>query len=151
MHVIHYIPRRLTPYVYYPTSREQPRYLVIPRSVYEDQRARFEARLDAIRRFAFGDDRCRSQVMLEYFGEADAPECGHCDVCRERLRREPKAEMRNGLVERIINLVADAREISLSDLLDVFPTRRRQVVEILRQLSEEGKFQINGDKILHID
>ena len=151
MHVIHYIPRRLTPYVYYPTSREQPRYLVIPRSVYENQRARFEARLDAIRRFAFGDDRCRSQVMLEYFGEADAPECGHCDVCRERLRREPKAEMRNGLVERIINLVADAREISLSDLLDVFPTRRRQVVEILRKLSEEGKFQINGDKILHID
>ena len=33
MHVIHYIPRRLTPYVYYPTSRELPRYLVIPRTV----------------------------------------------------------------------------------------------------------------------
>jgi ATP-dependent DNA helicase RecQ len=27
-------------------------------------------------------DRCRQQMILEYFGEKDAPPCGSCDVCR---------------------------------------------------------------------
>lgn len=149
MHVIHYIPRRLTPYVYYPTSRELPRYLVIPRTVYEEQRARFEKRLDAIRRFAFSDDCCRSRIMLEYFGETDAPECGICDICRERLRREPSEEQRLRIVENIMHLIEDAGETKVESILSIYPTRRKIVTEILRQLADEGRLRITGDSVLH--
>ncbi|MDE5594476.1 MAG: RecQ family zinc-binding domain-containing protein, partial [Muribaculaceae bacterium] len=150
MHVIHYIPRRLTPYVYYPTSRELPRYLVIPRTVYEEQRERFEKRLEAIRRFAFSDDCCRSQIMLEYFGETDAAACGICDVCRDRLRREPSEEQRLQLIENIMRLIAAAGEMKIESILSAYPTRRKIVTEILRQLADEGKLRIAGDCVLHI-
>lgn len=150
MHVIHYIPRRLTPYVYFPTSRELPRYLVIPRSVYEDQRARFETRLDAIRRFAFSDDQCRSQIMLEYFGENNSMECGICDVCRERLRKEPPAELIEQLSDHIATLIKNAGQLGTEEILAGFPTRRKLVVEILRQMADEGKLRICGDRVMHI-
>lgn len=150
MHVIHYIPRRLTPYVYFPTSRELPRYLVIPRSVYEDQRARFETRLDAIRRFAFSDDQCRSQIMLEYFGENNSMECGICDVCRERLRKEPPAELIEQLSDHIATLIKNAGQLGTEEIFAGFPTRRKLVVEILRQMADEGKLRICGDRVMHI-
>lgn len=150
MHVIHYIPRRLTPYVYFPTSRELPRYLVIPRSVYEDQRARFETRLDAIRRFAFSDDQCRSQIMLEYFGENNSMECGICDVCRERLRKEPPAELIEQLSDHIATLIKNAGQLGTEEILAGFPTRRKLVVEILRQMADVGKLRICGDRVMHI-
>lgn len=150
MHVIHYIPRRLTPYVYFPTSRELPRYLVIPRAVYEDQRARFETRLDAIRRFAFSDDQCRSQIMLEYFGENNSMECGICDVCRERLRKEPPAELIEQLSDHIATLIKNAGQLGTEEILAGFPTRRKLVVEILRQMADEGKLRVCGDRVMHI-
>ena len=149
MHVIHYIPRRLTPYVYYPTSRELPRYLVIPRTVYEDQRARFEHRLDAIKRFAFSDDQCRSQIMLEYFGEQNAPECGVCDVCRERSKREPTSITVKNIKSEIERKFQNKVVIGIDDILSHFPTRRKLVTEILRQMVDEGKLHIEGDRLMH--
>ena len=149
MHVIHYIPRRLTPYVYYPTSRELPRYLVIPRTVYEDQRARFEHRLDAIKRFAFSDDQCRSQIMLEYFGEQNAPECGVCDVCRERSKREPTSITVKNIKSEIERKFQNKGVIGIDDILSHFPTRRKLVTEILRQMVDEGKLHIEGDRLMH--
>lgn len=82
--VLHYIPRRTTPYVMYVTSREEPRYILIPRTVYEERRDRMAARLDAMRRFVYDSTSCRVHTLLRYFGERPDKPCGHCDVCRSR-------------------------------------------------------------------
>ncbi|MDE6369084.1 MAG: RecQ family ATP-dependent DNA helicase, partial [Muribaculaceae bacterium] len=144
MHVIHYIPRRLTPYLYYPTSRELPRYLVIPRTVYEEQRARFEARLDAIKRFAFSDDCCRARIMLEYFGETDTKDCGACDVCRERKRLQPSVDDRETLAEDLCRRLATGPH-TLEQLAALYPTRRQLLADTIRSLSEEGKITLTGN------
>ncbi|MDE5555289.1 MAG: RecQ family zinc-binding domain-containing protein, partial [Muribaculaceae bacterium] len=146
MHVIHYIPRRLTPYVYYPTSRELPRYLVIPRSVYEEQRARYEARLDAIKRFAFSDDCCRSRIMLEYFGETDTKDCGVCDVCRERKRLQPSADDQVTLAEDLCRRLASGTH-TLEQLAAIYPTHRQLLADTIRSLSEEGKITLTGNRV----
>ncbi len=147
MHVIHYIPRRLTPYVYYPTSRELPRYLVIPRDVYDVQRDRFEARLNAIRRFAFSDDCCRSRILLQYFGENDACDCGVCDVCREHIRREPDSRTLLSVADQIRDCVNSARRMSIDQLADRFPTCRSAAIEQLRRMVDDGEFSIDGNFI----
>ena len=146
MHVIHYIPRRLTPYVYYPTSRELPRYLVIPRTVYEEQRARYEARLDAIKRFAFSDDCCRSRIMLEYFGEKDPKDCGTCDVCRERKRLQPSADDCEALSNDLCRRLASGPH-TLEQLAALYPTRRQLLADTIRTLSEEGKITLSGNRV----
>ncbi|MCM1452748.1 MAG: RecQ family ATP-dependent DNA helicase, partial [Clostridium sp.] len=82
MHVISYIPKRVSPYLYYATSREEPRYVQLPRSVYEDRREDMARRIESMKRFVFDSARCRVESMLEYFGEEPAGPCGTCDVCR---------------------------------------------------------------------
>ena len=87
LHVIHYIPRKTTPYLIYPTSREEPRYIVIPTDVYERQRERMEQRIDAMKAFTFDTDKCRANTLLRYFGENPGQPCGKCDVCRASRQR----------------------------------------------------------------
>ena len=84
MHVLHYIPHRATPSITYNVRRCEPRYVSIPRSVYEERRNLMAERLDACRRFVFDDTRCRVETLLEYFGETASGPCGTCDVCRGR-------------------------------------------------------------------
>ena len=45
MHILHYIPRKRTPYIIYSTSREEPQQLLIPKAVYEILRQRMEQRI----------------------------------------------------------------------------------------------------------
>jgi len=147
MHVIHYIPRRITPYVFYPTSRELPRYLVIPKSVYEDQMANLKARLDAIKRFAFSSDTCRSQIMLRYFGEKDAPECGTCDVCRSRKHCVPDESDRAAMSYQILDRLRTYGTVTLDSIVASFPSKRGLAAEILRQLSDEGIVIVKGNTV----
>lgn len=50
-------------------------------SVYEQRLERYSSKLQAIIEYAEQNQFCREQVLLAYFGEKDAPTCGHCDVC----------------------------------------------------------------------
>lgn len=81
---ISFIPRSGAPLVHMLTSREEPRYLVIPREVYEDRRENLKARIEAMIRYAFSRDNCREKIMLDYFGEKESGTCGRCDICRSK-------------------------------------------------------------------
>lgn len=45
MHVLHYIPRRRTPYIVYTRERMEPRYVQITREAYEERRERMADRI----------------------------------------------------------------------------------------------------------
>lgn len=82
--VISYVPRRRTPYIYMPTSREERRWIQIGKSIYEERFKVQEARVEAMIDYAANDDGCRVERMLAYFGEPHPKPCGKCDVCRSR-------------------------------------------------------------------
>ena len=48
-------------------------------------------KLNRMVRFALGGS-CRQQEILRYFGEADAPTCGHCDNCRRHESHDAAAQ-----------------------------------------------------------
>lgn len=147
MHVIHYIPRRITPYVFYPTSRELPRYLVIPQTVYEQQKERLEQRIGAVRDFAFGEGRCRSRVMLEYFGEKDATDCGMCDVCRAKRGVHVVDDDSQSLRDEIIGKLRQYGDVTIQSLVASFPACRREAAEVISQLADEGVVATDGYRV----
>ncbi len=147
MHVIHYIPRRLTPYVYYPTSRELPRYLVIPQSVYERRKERMEARLEAMKRFAFDDNRCRVKNLLEYFGEGDVKDCGCCDVCRTKLIDNRKSDNLETLVSDLKAYIAEYGPLPIESLVSAFPRADRNFNDAFRLLTESGGIRLEDNNV----
>jgi ATP-dependent DNA helicase RecQ len=58
----------------------------------EAQKAAEYRRLEHVVRFA-SNRSCRQQQILEYFGQADASPCGHCDNCRAMAGSGQQAEL----------------------------------------------------------
>ncbi|MCH5311190.1 MAG: RecQ family ATP-dependent DNA helicase [Prevotella sp.] len=79
--IIHFIPEKSTPYIRYTQRREDSEHLIFPKEIYEDRLQRYTERINAMLRYAMSDDRCRSRLLLEYFGETKTKDCRQCDVC----------------------------------------------------------------------
>ncbi len=144
MHVLQYVPRRQMPYLYYTTSRELPKYVELPRAIYEDRRARMEHRVGVMKKFAFATEGCRVNTMLEYFGEKPDKPCGKCDLCRERMRHAPDASARRSVEESVI-YVTSQEPRTLEYIVSEVAGRRDDVIETVRRLLESGRLHIDGD------
>ncbi|GHV27590.1 ATP-dependent DNA helicase RecQ [Bacteroidia bacterium] len=93
-HIIHYVPAKKVPVIYYPREREDIKYLNLPRSVYEDRLTRLQERVKNVIQYGTSTDTCRSKLLLQYFGEKDAGNCECCDVCLAKKQREQKSRAR---------------------------------------------------------
>lgn len=144
MKILQYIPRKTTPYLYYTTSRELPKYVVMPTAVYEDQRRRLEKRIEAMKRFAFAVDECRVNRMLEYFGEKPESPCGKCDVCRERRHVRLNSLSREALEASVMYMVSQGPR-TVDYLVRESSGRREDVIECVRRLAKRGKVCIGDD------
>ena len=83
-HIIRYVPERTVPLITYMQQRISSEKLIFTRNVYEDLQDHMLERINAMIQYAETDDVCRSQMLLEYFGEIDSEPCQHCDVCLDR-------------------------------------------------------------------
>lgn len=128
---ISYVPRTTTPFLIYPTSRELPRYIELPRAVYEDQKTRMEARIEAMKRFVFDAARCRVATMLDYFGESGAAPCGKCDVCRSRSSTLPDPDAVASAIERAIKAPGPHTPASLAPRIGVSPAVAAEAARLL--------------------
>ncbi len=83
-HILHYIPGKKTPYIIYTRERQDSDRIVLSKEVYEDRKASYEKRIKAMIDYADTDDKCRSRILLYYFGEKNEHNCGQCDVCLKK-------------------------------------------------------------------
>lgn len=112
LRVLHYIPRRRVPRITYAERRILGSGLVLPAEVYEDRRTRLERQISAVLGYAESGDKCRSRMLLEYFGQDDAGDCGCCDVCLAEGRVRHGAFGRktvDDVCARILSLFSDGR------------------------------------------
>lgn len=140
-HVLHYIPRRLTPALWLAVSRVETRHVSIPRDVYEHQRQRMEARLKAMARYAFDDDgSCPVQQMLQYFGDVDAAPCGKCDNCRAKRSYTGAPDLAYIVSHHPDGITIDA----LASIARISPADAARQV---RALADAAKLKITPTKI----
>lgn len=90
--IVDYIPRKKTPYIIYTRERLELRFLHIPASVYEERKARYEARIKAMEEYVTTENICRSRMLLRYFGEKNEHNCGQCDVCLSKRATDNLSE-----------------------------------------------------------
>ena len=84
--VITYIPRTVA--CTFTLLQERQDDIYLPPRIYEERQATYTERLRAMLEYAEQEQFCREQLLLAYFGEHDAPVCGHCDVCVRRKKEQ---------------------------------------------------------------
>ena len=131
--LLHYIPKKKTPLIIYTRTREELRYLTIPRIAYEERKERASNKLDKMVHYLTNHQACRSRVLLHYFGETKSQNCGSCDVCL--------AKNHLGLVHHQIVSVNEALEKLLTttwqdekEIVNQLPFSTNKNIAILRFL-----------------
>lgn len=102
--IISFIPFSGLPVVYFPTSREEKKDLIIPFEIYEERKKNMSVRTESILDYAFRDHDCRTNFMLSYFGENTQTNCKKCDCCREPSSKKFKNEEIK-YIERILTFL----------------------------------------------
>ena len=141
--ILHYIPRKRTPYIYFPTARENSKYLQIPKSVYEDRKEIMSKRTEAIIDYTYSSETCRVEKMLRYFGETDACPCGTCDVClshkKTSLSLRQQTLRREELLEKLLQLLQQSNYgLTLNKICMHFISQQDEVNDLLAYLCDEG-------------
>ncbi len=136
--ILIYVPKRRTPFIFVPTSREESRYIQIGKKIYEDRFEVMSQRVEAMIDYAYEDSSCRVSRMLVYFGEEKACDCGKCDVCRGRKKSSfhvSREEMINKVWKYMQLYPAGITQVILESK---FTPYDRMAGDALRYLVEEG-------------
>ena len=147
--IVDYIPHKKTPYIIYTRERLELRYLHIPASVYEERKARYEARIKAMEEYVTSESVCRSRMLLRYFGEKNEHNCKQCDVCLNRhetdcLPEDSFREMRKQILELLTR-----KSLPPAGIANAIEAEREDISRVIQYLLEEGELMMQ-DGMLHI-
>ena len=142
--IVSYAPSKKCPIITFTRHRVLGSELRFEREVYDERKAMFGERLNAMIHYATNDNVCRSASLLAYFGEKRAAECGRCDVCMSK--RNAGADASPSPREALIALLSDGAQHRVTEL-DVLSLPRETMSRLLRELCDEEAVTIQGEKI----
>ena len=95
-------------------------------------------RIEAVLQYANEQDLCRSRLLLNYFGETASHDCGLCDTCIARRKRDLETQRFRQLEQRILQQL-DTAPCSINTLVETLNEDEDQVMTVVRQLLDTQK------------
>lgn len=143
-HILHYIPAKKTPYIIYTRERQETERVYLSREVYEDRKESYVQRINAMIEYAESENRCRSRMLLRYFGEKNEHNCGQCDVCLQQHQSGLKSGEFEAISQQLQALLKE-NPLSLQEIKDKMQVPENHLMKVVSYLvSEEIIRQENG-------
>ncbi len=143
--VIDYVPRSHTPYIFFSKERINIERLKISKENYDLRKKDFQERIESVIRYA-ESSKCRSQLLLEYFGEKEAVRCGQCDVCKSVENLEISNIEFDEIAEKVKNILEEP--CSYEKLLLKLKGNQEKSRQVLRWLVDNNKIIFRIDNKL---
>ena len=143
--LVAYAPSKKCPIITFTRRRVLGSELRFQHEVYDERKAIFGERLKSVINYATSEDKCRSRLLLEYFGEKGSDECHRCDVCLSR-RASAASKPADSSVNAIMQLLSDGKLHSLDELEALgLPEATRK--RLLREMCDEELVEIVDGKL----
>lgn len=146
-HIINYIPAKSTPFIVMRTERLNSSSLIITKENYEQKKKNYSDKLNAALHYANTKQKCRSQLLLEYFGDKRANRCGFCDYCQRRNELNiSQFEYEQTLAS--IQEILLQKPLRVEELLARLSLDQPKSIKVIRWLMDEKKLRYNADNCL---
>lgn len=143
--LLSYLKQTDKPQIQYLKSRVDSPNLFIDGKYIDQRKIIMKRQVDAVIRYAQAQ-KCRSQMLLEYFDEPNAEKCGVCDICIEEKRTAEKGSVNERITFEILELLAE-KHFGLDELIgSLHSGTEKERVENLRNLLDAGKIKSDGQK-----
>jgi len=96
--------------------------------------------MNAIVTYATNPDKCRSQMLLAYFGEVNSDRCGICDYCLERNKSEVTGQEFDDVSGEIKSLLFSNHHLTLKELVtSITGANENKILKVIQWLLDNGK------------
>ncbi|MCU0363925.1 MAG: RecQ family ATP-dependent DNA helicase [Bacteroidales bacterium] len=146
MDIIRYIPGKKSALVIFTEERLERKALMISPDTYLNVREKYVARVEKMADYAVSDTRCRSLMLLDYFGEA-SDRCGICDVCRKRNELE-LSKYEFDLILDDIKEVLSTSNPDAEELAAILRHPGEKVIRVIQWLLDHNKIKQDQDRRL---
>jgi ATP-dependent DNA helicase RecQ len=143
-HIIKYIPQKNTPSIIFLEERLDEKNILISKESFQIRKERFITRIESAINYATSETKCRSEILLSYFGDKEAYRCGQCDVCVTRN----KLELSKLEFDVILNHVKDSLKkepVKIDKLVDLVPYDETKVIKAVQWLLDTNKIKYTED------
>jgi ATP-dependent DNA helicase RecQ len=138
--VILYTPAKDQPQITFIVPRQDAAHLPLDRKRLEARRKLILDKMNAMLGFINTTHRCRMQLIQDYFGEVSFQECGICDVCIDKRKKE-NAHAYTNMRDEILN-VMKKQSFTIEQLEQYIAPRDAELfVDVVREMLDEGLLQ----------
>ncbi|MFP2997530.1 ATP-dependent DNA helicase RecQ [Spongiivirga sp. MCCC 1A20706] len=104
--------------------------------------------VQAVIDYVTNNNTCKAKQLLQYFGEHQDTDCGHCSVCEARflkLNKTLKLQIKKAITSEL-TLPKNSKQ-----LVALLPFQEAHIIEVLQLMTEKGMLAITYDNkyILH--
>jgi ATP-dependent DNA helicase RecQ len=147
MEMVDFISATEQAQIFFNKARVDQRSLLISKENYKDRKAIFKEKIDAVLDYTQSKVRCRSQILLAYFGEKDSSRCGICDICLDKNKMDV-SELEFDQIVDACKRKLDDEELSLNELIDQLEYfQEEHLVKVLEYLMHEEKIIEESGKL----
>jgi len=145
--IVDYQPQNKKPQITFLTGRLNEKDIIIARENYHILKECAHKRMDAMINYTKNENKCRSLMLLDYFGEKSENRCGKCDVCLERNKLKLSKLEFDKVVELIKPILRENPQ-SLEELLSKTKTNipEKKIIKVIRWLRDQGKIVFDNDE-----
>ena len=136
--ILNYIPQKKNPFILFTEERLEDKSLHISKENYEFRKNRYIERIESILHYASSGNKCRSQILLNYFGEKNPDRCGQCDVCTRRNELD-LSKYEFDLILDNVKKKLKANLISMDELMQSLDTKKEKNLKVIQWLLDNNK------------
>lgn len=137
--VISYLPQTEMPQLFFLTERMDAKDIFISKENLQLLKEKAQERAAWMIHYAEAKTKCRSQILLSYFGETDSYRCGICDFCVERNKLDVSNLEFETVTGQIKNLLAK-QPLTLTELVTgVKNSSEDKTIKVIQWLTDNEK------------
>lgn len=136
--ILEYIPMSKDPKIMFNWDRQREKNIRIDEKWFHNKFTMEHERLKAVNIY-LNADKCKSQIISEYFGEVGVNACGKCSYCISFKKNDPQSASTVLIRNKIIDLLTD-ETLVVERIMENFPPEEHDgVSNELQKLENEGR------------
>ncbi len=145
--ILNYIPKKKNPFIVFTEERLDDKTLHISKENYDFRKNRYIERINAMLHYASSSNKCRSQILLSYFGDKNPDRCGQCDVCTRRNELDLSKYEFDLILDKIKEQL-QYNLVSIDDLVEKTNNNKEKTLKVIQWLLDNNKILKNTEDLL---
>ena len=136
--VLVYQQKTENPTIHFLQNRMETKHFFLSEEVYVKRKQIALQRLENTVNYVEQSAKCRSRVLLEYFGEKQSHRCGKCDVCLRRNKMELSNEEFESVRKGILHLLSQ-QALTIDALIETLHYPEQKIIQVLRWMLDNDE------------